>query len=93
MVVIVVIIVPQSLPLVSREWRNGVQLKLLLLPFFHSLLTKGMIKTAGSRVERFSETSLFGLSGFGLWSAYICIYIYIYKYVYMYIYMNKYISQ
>ena len=31
------------LPLVSREWRNGVQLYLLLLPFFHSLLTKGRI--------------------------------------------------
>ena len=30
-----------DLPLVSREWRNGVQLSLLLLPFFHSLLTKG----------------------------------------------------
>ena len=29
------------LPLVSREWRNGVELYLLLLPFFHSLLTKG----------------------------------------------------
>ena len=34
------------LPLVSREWRNGVQLYLLLLPFFHSLLTKGREKGA-----------------------------------------------
>ena len=31
------------LPLASREWRNGVQLQLLLLPFFHSLLTKGRL--------------------------------------------------
>ena len=31
----------KTLTLVSREWRNGVQLYLLLLPFFHSLLTKG----------------------------------------------------
>ena len=30
-----------TLPLVSREWRNGVEFQLLLLPFFHSLLTKG----------------------------------------------------
>ena len=30
-----------NLPLVSREWRNWVQLELLLLPFFHSLQTKG----------------------------------------------------
>ena len=33
-----------NLPLVSREWRNGVQLELLLLPFLHSLLTKGRLK-------------------------------------------------
>ena len=33
-----------GLPLVSREWRNGVQLSLLLLPFFHSLLTKGELE-------------------------------------------------
>ena len=32
------------LPLVSREWRNGVQLYLLLLPFLHSLLTKNKIR-------------------------------------------------
>ena len=32
--------VPLSLPLVSREWRNGVQLQLVLLPFFHSLQPK-----------------------------------------------------
>ena len=31
-------------PLVSREWRNGVQLYLLLLPFLHSLLTKGKFR-------------------------------------------------
>ena len=35
------------LPLVSREWRNGVQLYLLLLPFFHSLLTKGRSRIYG----------------------------------------------
>ncbi|CAE7329891.1 unnamed protein product [Symbiodinium sp. CCMP2592] len=32
---------PRDLPWVSREWRNGVPLKILLLPFFHSLLSKG----------------------------------------------------
>ena len=32
------------LPLVSREWRNGVQLYLLLLPFSHSLLTQGRFR-------------------------------------------------
>ena len=35
-----------TLPLVSREWRNGVQLELLLLPFFHSLLTKGRVRVS-----------------------------------------------
>ena len=34
-----------DLPLVSREWRNGVQLQLLLLAFFHSLLSKGRLMT------------------------------------------------
>ena len=38
-----------DLPLVSREWRNGVQLLLLLLPFFHSLLTKG--RKLGKRLD------------------------------------------
>ena len=33
-----------DLPLVSREWRNGVQLQ-LLLAFFHSLLSKGRLMT------------------------------------------------
>ena len=35
-----------NLPLVSREWRNGVQLQLLLLPFFHSLLTKDRLRVS-----------------------------------------------
>ena len=33
----------------SREWRNGVQLLLLLLPFFHSLLTQG--RKLGKRLD------------------------------------------
>ena len=37
------------LPLVSREWRNGVELYLLLRPFFHSLLTKGRLRVEGLR--------------------------------------------
>ena len=43
--------------MVSREWRNGVQLKLLLLPFFHSLLPKG--RHSGGGAENF------GAKGFG----------------------------
>ena len=31
----------QLLPLVSREWRNGNYYKYHVLPFFHSLRTKG----------------------------------------------------
>ena len=41
------------LPLVRREWRNGVQLYLLLLPFFHSLLTKGRYMVYGFRLRVF----------------------------------------
>ena len=46
---------PPSLPLVSREWRNGVQLQLLLLPFFHSLLTKGRQVEGSKALSRRSE--------------------------------------
>ena len=33
-----------TLPLVSREWRNGNYYKYPLLPFFHSLLTQGRLQ-------------------------------------------------
>ena len=39
------------MPLVSREWRNGVQLQLLLLPFFHSLRAKGRFRVQAFRVR------------------------------------------
>ena len=46
-----------SLPLVSREWRNEVQLQLLLLPFFHSLLTKGRLGFGAFRLSEAFEVS------------------------------------
>ena len=48
---------PNNLPLVSREWRNGVQVYLLLLPFFHSLLTKGRTNTTASKQRNLMDTS------------------------------------
>ena len=45
-----------------REWRNGVQLSLLLLPFFRSLLTKGKFRVL-CVMESLGAVSL-GCSGF-----------------------------
>ena len=69
--------------MVSREWRNGVQLYLLLLPFFHSLLTEGRLcgslEVWGDVGKGVALVLLGGLSLLGAYAGAVGFYLGFYK--------------
>ena len=76
-----------TLPWVSREWRNGVQVQLLLLPFFHSLLTKGRHKEPHSRcvVMRMSVCTYACMYVYMYACMYACMHVHACMYIYIYV--------